>query len=303
MKVILISQKAEFNETSLARLKKLAEVKWYDSDKTDILSVQELYDSEEKILALSPVPIDWKFPKELYLKMRGVKYLCVPTTSTEFLDLDECKRVGITIANVPHYATESVAEQVIMLVLGLTKRLPQQIKSSFKYDFNDSVLGDDLAGKTLGVIGLGDIGKRVAEISKGLGLEVKYWSPNTRDNRFEYMNLSNLLSTCDILVPTISACKETENFLDKKKLSLIKDTAYFVSVINENVWDKNYLLSRISDKKLSGLAFESDTDMIQNFEGNVMVVPPFGWFSKQSLEENIRCWTDNIILCLKRQVR
>ncbi|KKQ24517.1 MAG: Phosphoglycerate dehydrogenase [Candidatus Roizmanbacteria bacterium GW2011_GWC2_37_13] len=297
MKIILICQKEEFDNKRLLQLQKYSKVEWIDSNKTNPYLVKELFDDEEKILALSPAPLGWNFPKDLYLKLKNVKYLCLVTTSHEFLDLEKCSRAGIKVTNVPHYASEAVSEQVIMMLLVLSKRLPAQV--NYKYDFSKKVLADDLLGKQVGIIGLGDIGSRVAELVKGMGMKVVYWSRKKRDFRFENCSLEKLLSSSDVVIPLVAATKETEGFLDRKKLEIIKNDAYFVGLISDKVWDKQYLLERVKKNQLAGLAFENFEGKKERLEGNVFVTPPLAWYSKQSLDKNIQEWTDTIISCIK----
>ena len=87
--------------------------------------------------------------------------------------------------------------------------------------------------------------------------------------------------------------------MNKYVLEKIQLSAYVIGLIDSKVWDQKYLIERIKKGTLQGLAFESEIQNIHQFEGNILVLPPFAWYSKQSLENNIAIWTHTIISCLK----
>ncbi|KKP87278.1 MAG: hypothetical protein UR89_C0003G0008 [Candidatus Roizmanbacteria bacterium GW2011_GWA2_35_8] len=301
MKVIIVCQKSEFDKNSVKKIERFVPVKWFDSDNIDISKISELKDNEKKILALSPVPFNWELPEQFYSLLNNVKYISLVTTSYEYLNLDLCKKSGIKVTNVPHYSTDAVAEQAVFMTFALSKKFPEQIKNKYKYEFNDRVLGDNLKDKIVGLIGLGDIGKRIADIFSGIGLKISYWSRNKKNTDFEYKNLEKIISESDIVIPSVVSNKQTWNLLNKKNLKNLKKGAYFISLINEKVWDKRYLIERIERKELGGLAFESNKEKMEKMKGNILILAPLAWYSKQSLKNNIDVWSDTIISCIKEK--
>lgn len=299
MKVIILCQKSEFNQASVDEISKYVPVTWLNNDKLTFPNIKPLVsDDEEKLIAISPVPFDWVIPNEIY-SIPKLQYLCLPTTSYEFIDTNICQKAGITITNVPYYSTEAVAEYSVFLMMSLLKRLPQQIRSGFKYEFTNDNLMDELVGKKVGIVGLGHIGQRIAEITKSLGMEVYYWSLTTRDDRFQYLDLEKLISSVEIVFPTVIADKNTKGLLNKELLSKTGDHTYFISLIGEEVWDKNYLITRANNNKLAGLAFESDKVKTTDFTSNIFVTAPLAWYTKQSLENDIKIWKETIISCVQ----
>ncbi|OGK31225.1 hypothetical protein A3D08_01525 [Candidatus Roizmanbacteria bacterium RIFCSPHIGHO2_02_FULL_43_11] len=298
MKVILIAQEEEFNEKQLKRLQEYTPVQWFKDKTADILNISALSDDDEKILALSPVPMGWELPKDLYKILKNVKFINLATTTYEYLDLAWCKKNNIQVTNIPHYATNAVAEQAILLMLSLTKKLPAQIKSNYTYAFTKDVLGIDIAGKKVGIIGLGDIGTRIAEMVSSLGMDVSYWSLRSRHDNYRYKSLDTLLRESDIVFPTVESSPNTYGLLNKEKLSQLKKTAIFVSLIDERIWDKEYLIEKVEENELAGLAFEG-SEKVSDYKGNVMVLPQLAWFSQESLDKNIKGWADTIISCIQ----
>ncbi len=174
MRVILISQDKEFDNKRLNLIKRYAKVNWIKKDKINLKEVKELFNPDEKILALSPVPLNWTLPKDIYKKFRNVKYICVPTTGYDFIDLNECKKFNIKITSVPYYSTNAVAEYAIFLMVALHKKLAVQIKKEFRYEFSQETLMDEFRNKSVGIVGLGHIGNRIAELTINLGMKTYY---------------------------------------------------------------------------------------------------------------------------------
>ncbi|MBN2100723.1 hypothetical protein JW710_02415 [Candidatus Dojkabacteria bacterium] len=303
MNVVIISTKEEYNKQSLNRLEKYSHVEWINDERIELSKLDRLSNENDKIVALSPVPFDWKIPAEFYKSLNSVKYICLVTTSYGFLDLDFCKSEGVKVTNVPYYSTNAVAEYAIYMMISLFKRFPIQLKNDFKYEFTDETLMNELTSKSVGVIGLGHIGKRIIKLADGLGMKTYYWSRRKKKVNEKYLSLKSLLQKCDVVFPTVIESKETHNLLDKKMLENLKSNSYFVSIVSDEIWDKEYLLKRVGKSKLGGLAFESAEIKMADVKGNVFITAPLAWYTDRSLENNINDWTETIISCIKGKPR
>jgi len=303
VKVILISQKNEFDDEHIVKIEKFAPIKWINSEKTNLLEIPELFDDEEKILAFSPVPMEWKIPDEIYNKFNNVKAVSLVTTSYDFLDISKLNRLNIPVANVPYYSSDAVAEYALFMLMALLKRFALQVKSDFKYEFTDANLMDEFSDKTVGIIGLGHVGEKIAKLVKKLGFNVTYYSKNTRNTDYNYVSFEKLISDSDIIFPAFVVNESTKKLLTSKVLLKLKDSAYFINVVGEDSCDTDYLLKRAEDGKLQGLAFESDKRKMKDYKGNIFISAPLAWYTKQSLEHNIDIWTDAIISCIKGKIQ
>jgi lactate dehydrogenase-like 2-hydroxyacid dehydrogenase len=296
VKIIFINPKTDFTKQQIRLLSDLGEVIFINS--LNELSDQLISDQTEKIIAVGPDSVDWKFPNETIDKVINLKAVCVPTTSFSWVDGKFLRNKGIDLINVPKYSTESVAEYAICLMLNLVKKIPLVIKNNWKIDYTRHQ-GWEIKGKTVGIIGLGSIGKRIAELTKFIGMNVIYWSKNSRDDRFEYKDFDDVLKTADFIFPTLAKNDETKTIINKDKLDLIKPESFIVSITGDDLFDLNYASEMVKNNKLSGLAFESDKYSINNldqnnFEGNILVTPPIAWFTKEAFMEDMRIWVENI---------
>ena len=299
MKVIIISQKNEFSQNHIDKIRKYAEVVWIDKDETDLMKVRELFDPEEKIVALSPVPLGWKIDPGFYNKLQNLKAVCLATTAYDYLNVSVLREQRIIVTNVPYYSTNAVAEYAFFMFMALLKKFPQQLKSGFKYEFSDMNLMDEFDGKTVGIIGLGNVGSKIAYMVKELGFKIIYWSRDKKNNEFRFVSLNEVISQSDVVFPTFISSKESKDLLKKEILINLKDSAYFINIIGEEICDTDYLLARAENNNLTGLAFESGKRKMEDYTGNIFITAPLAWYTKQSLKRNIDIWTDTIISCVK----
>lgn len=296
MNIIIINQKDHFSSENIKRLGKLGRVTFIETTNYEDRSVFK--NDEEKIIAVGPELVSWKFPNEFIEKVKNLKAVCIPTTGFAWIDGKFLRNKNIDLLNVPKYSTESVAEYAISLMLNLVKKLPLVIKNNWKIDYKKH-RGWEIKGKTMGIIGLGSIGTRIAELGKAMGMNVVYWSRKSRDKRFEYKDLKDLLKVSDFVFPTLARNEETEKILDSKMLDLMKECSFIVSITGNDLFDSDYAIKLVDKGKLSGLAFESDKYTINklkfnDFKGNILVTPPIAWFTKEAVENDFRIWVENI---------
>ena len=230
----------------------------------------------------------------------NLKAVCLPTTSYSWVDGVHLKTKGISLTNVPHYSTESVAEYAVWMMIALAKKIPLILKNNWKLDYSTH-LGSEVKGKTVGIVGLGSIGRRIGEMVKALGMNVLYWSRSARDDQFQYAELDEVLEKSDFIFPTLAKSEGTKNLLDAKRISEIKNGAHVVSITGDELFDLPAVLDAIKTDKLGGVAFESEKEEMGNYTGNVLVTPPIAWYTKEALNEDMRIWVDSIISCIQNK--
>ena len=145
----------------------------------------------------------------------GLKVIANYAVGFDNIDIEEANKRGIVVTNTPGVLTESVAEHVIALMMAVSKRVVEGDKfvreGKFKGWEPDLLIGTGIMDKTMGVVGLGRIGRWVARLALGLGMEVIYYS-RTRNEEFElaneveYRSLRELLKQSDVVMPLSSAC-------------------------------------------------------------------------------------------------
>ncbi len=293
--IIMLSPKSNFSQEQITSIESQAETVWIETN--DYTDNPVFQNSKEKIIAVWPETTDWKFPNEFIEKITNLKAICLATTSFAWVDGNFLNSKNIFLSNVPKYATESVAEYAISLMFNVARKLPLLMKNNWKIDY-DNHQGWEIKGKTMGIIGLGSIGSRIAELGKQMGMNVIYWSKNSRNSNYEYQELDDVLKNSDFIFPTLARNEETMNLLPNNKLDLISKDAFIISILTkagEGMIDLKYIQNRIKENTLAGLSFESDEQTINDFEGNIWVTPPVAWFTKEAFKENMRIWVENII--------
>ena len=141
-----------------------------------------------------------KIDEQIIQAIPNLKLITTRSTGFDHIDLEVCKKQGITVCNVPSYGENTVAEHTFALILALSRNICKACIRRFEQDFSiEGLEGFDLKGKTIGVIGTGQIGLHVIRIAKGFGMNVVAY--DVHQNKllsevlgFEYVSLENLLA-------------------------------------------------------------------------------------------------------------
>ncbi len=252
-------------------------------------------DPEEKILALSPTAFDWKLDMGEVEAIPNVKAVITQSTSFDWINPTALKKQGIIACNCPGFSSESVAEYAFAMAIDVSRRLPLIMKNNWKADANmGSVL---LSGKTLGVVGLGRIGRAMAAKGKGLGMHVLYWSQNSRTPDYEYADLPDLFRRADVLMPALAVNDDTAKLITKEHVDTLKPTAVVVGIGRvKNLLPQEHILAKVAKNELGGFAIEGgDTKPFTEYEGNVWALPAIAWITNESMERLVDIWVENMI--------
>ena len=176
MKLVIFNPKDSFTSEQQRQLTKFGQIIYTKT--REALPIEKLLEmaKESDIVACDPDPLGgFEKAKEKLSKiiesLPNLKGICLSTTSFGWVDLELCKKKKIPVSNIPGYSKESVAEQTIAFLLGASKRIFISDRRTQK-DKYQLMQGSELKGKTLGIIGLGNIGSTVAELAKGIGMKV-----------------------------------------------------------------------------------------------------------------------------------
>lgn len=299
MKIYFLSPVASkiVTDDVLEKFKGLGEI--IINDKPQPLSVITGDDSsEEKIIALDPDYCDWSVPREEIEKLVNVKAICLQSTSFSWLDIEAAKEKGIAVINVRNYSTEAVAEWALMMALNVARKVPMIVKNNWVGDFSLHQ-GIEFKNRTAGIVGLGNIGKRIAELCAGMGMKVMYWSKNSNDDRFEKVELDNLFSNADVIFPCLAQNSETKDYITDELLKSMKSEAIFVSIVHK-IYNHDLLLQLIKENKIYGYAYETkDNNEMLKLEGNVWAGPEQAWTTQESLARDIDIWAKNIVKAIQ----
>jgi phosphoglycerate dehydrogenase-like enzyme len=257
---------------------------------SDINSYTELIeDKSDKILVVAPNLLGWSIPNEYLKQVKNLKGIVTRSSWGHYLDIEFCNANGITVVNAPGANAQAVAEYAIWQMQSLIKQLPLQMKNDFSLMPELANLTEEVAGKTVGIVGMGRIGERIAEMCVGLGMKVQYWNRSKKDLPYKQTELADLLSTSDVIFKAYETSKETNDILNSANLKLIKPSSYFVSVFGGLGWggeDDWILLDRTENQELAGFSVESEhkkgAKVKSEYKGNVFIPAGLAWYTKET---------------------
>jgi D-lactate dehydrogenase len=192
----------------------------------------------------------------------NLKLIATRSTGYDHIDLDACTRQGVTVANVPTYGENTVAEHTFALILALSRNVHKAWLRTQRGDFSLAGLqGFDLLGRTLGVIGTGHIGLHVAKIGRGFGMRVLAYDVHPRTLNadivgFEYVEQDELVAQSDILTLHVPYLPATHHLVDRELLSKVKRGALLINTARGGLVDTGALLWALDEGILSGAGLD-----------------------------------------------
>ena len=223
-----------------------------------------------------------RLPREVLVAGRQLRCIARCGVGTDNIDVAAATELGLPVIYAPGSTTSAVAEHTMMLMLAVARRVirfDREVKAGNWKFRGEAGLSMELGGKTLGVLGLGDIGSRVAELGQAFGMRVCYWSRSSRDERFQYLDREELLRSADVLSINVALTGETRQLLDQKSLALMKPSAILVNTARGDVVDEAALYDALASGRLAGAGLDviaADSPHEQNplwTLDNVVVTP------------------------------
>lgn len=221
----------------------------------------------------------------------NLKLICLTATGTNNIDFAYTNQRGIACANVKGYSTESVVQHTFAMLFYLLEKLSyyDEFVKSEEYVRNDvfshfSVLFHELCGKTFGIIGLGNIGRRVGSIAEAFGCKVIYYSTSGKhdDDTFKRVSLEELLTTSDVVSIHAPLNENTRNLITKERLSMMKKEAILLNlgrgpIVNEADLAEALLSDTIGGAGLDVLSVEpmtADNPLIAIKDSTKLIITP-----------------------------
>jgi phosphoglycerate dehydrogenase-like enzyme len=254
----------------------------------------------QKVLCINPDFVDWHFASEEYQDIPGLKAIISSSDNISWLDTGYADSHTIPYVALKNLTTEysAVAEYAITIMMSLARNIPLLSRDNYPLDYAHDFVkyqGIDVAGKTVGIIGLGNIGGAIAKLCSALGMNVIYWSRGQKGaNTYEYREIDDLLKKADIIFPTLKPNGETSIMLPNERLDAIKKEAIVVCVVGGLV-DNDYLAKQTADNKLFGFGFGADPATFPNYSGNVWAIPDYAWATKNNMRASYDQFIEKIL--------
>ncbi len=259
-------------------------------DKEEFLTKKEMmeivYDKDAVITQLRD-PID----KEFIDAGKNLKIIANYAVGYNNIDVEYATKKGIYVTHTPGVLTEATADLAWALILGIVRRVVEADKFTRAGKFvgwkPSLLLGHDLYGKTLGIVGMGRIGQAVARRGLGFGMKIIYHNrhrlPEDIEKKFEarYVELDDLFKEADVISLHTPATPETYHLVNKERLSLMKPTAYLINTARGTVVDEKALIETLREKKIKGAGldvYEFEPKLTEGLSAldNVILLPHIG---------------------------
>jgi glycerate dehydrogenase len=295
---IVFLDAATYGDVSLARFTALWDCTIHQTTKAN-QTAQRL--TGHGIAVTNKVEID-----ELILsspEARDLKLIAVAATGTDIIDRMAASAHGVKVCNVPGYATESVAQFTMALILELSTRVGKYSDAVKRAEWEQSpvftLLGYraiELKGKTLGIIGYGNIGRRVAEIARGFGMEilVAVRPENNASVISHRLPINDLLRQADVVSLHCPLTAETRNLINRSSLALMKPTAFLINTARGALIDETALVDALHNNSIGAAALDvitaeppsPDHPIIRAAKtlDNLIVTPHTAWSAREARE-------------------
>ena len=251
---------------------------------------------------------NWPLSKDMIYAMEKAKYLCVAFSGIDHVNRDAVVEKGITVSNCAGYANDSVAEIALEMMLNILRNVKKVDQLAREGKTKDGYVGNELRGKTVGIIGMGAVGKRLAEILKVFDVRVVFYAPRVRDDMLELgesMSFEDVLKISDIVSLHCPLTDETRGLINKETIGMMKDGAILINTARGPVVDYAALAEALENGKIRGAGidvFETEPPVPEDhvlfgFE-NVITTPHVAFATKESMVKRANIAFDNVFAYL-----
>jgi len=305
MKIVFLDKKTIGEVSNLNLVHRLGEIEMYDNTFPEEVVGRA---AGMDVIITNKVVINRKIIDSL----PDLKLICVAATGMNNIDIDYAKEKGIEVKNVVAYSTDSVAQTTFAMLLYLLNRhsyYDAYVKSS-AYGRSDIFTHHgpgfwELAGKRFGIIGLGNIGRRVAKIAESFGMEVVFYSTTGRNNNINYkrFDLDTLLNTADIVSIHAPLTELTEDLITYEKIGMMKRCAILLNTGRGGIINEGDLVRALNDNLIAAAGLDVLTQepisqaspLLKVMDKDkIIVTPHIAWASIEARERLIEKIAKNI---------
>ncbi|NLG02919.1 MAG: D-2-hydroxyacid dehydrogenase [Clostridia bacterium] len=293
MKIVALERKNLGNDIDFTRFGKFGEFTEYE--KTGIEQIYER-SKDAQVLIINKLPMN----ESTLGALNRLRLICVTATGTDNVDLNYCKAHQIAVCNAKGYSTDSVVQHTFAMFFYLMEHLPyyDQYTKSGNYVKSETFTHFDryfmeLAHKTWGIVGMGDIGKKVAAAAKAFGCEVIYYS-TSGNNQFdgaERVEWDALLERSDVISIHAPLNERTRNLFDLQAFKKMKSSAYLVNVGRGPIVNESDLCKALKDQLIAGAALDvlsqepmrEDNPLFEVIDQeNLLITPHIAWATTEA---------------------
>lgn len=250
--------------------------------------------------------------REVFQYATKLRMICVCHTGYDNVDIADATDHGVVVSNVPDYASEAVAEFVFALAMDLMRKIEvaDSLVHKGEFDCHYYLSNRLLAGKTLGVVGAGSIGRRVIQIGNSfdMNLIAATAHPNSeRENELgtKFVPLDNLLSESDVVTLHLPLTPETEHMIGARELDLMKPTAVLINTSRGKLINEDALIDALYKKKIASAALDvfereplpADNPLLKL--DNLVLTPHIAYLSEETIDKCSKICIENVEMFLR----
>lgn len=299
MKIVTLITNADFDEEDVARLKEKGK---FVKESVRKLKTHEIVEraKDADILIIGSSGVEF-LGREAMEQCPKLKYITIMGVAADPMDVKAATELGIKVSNYVGVNSQSVAEHTWGMILSLSKKVTEshiavkEGETSFL-----PFLGKEMQGKTIGIVGFGEIGSRVAKIAQGFDMKVLSHTRSKKSaNGVEFVELEKLLKNSDAIVLTLPHTDETDKMIGERELKMMKDGVILINPAREGLVDQEAILQALEDGKLYGFGMElninSAPDQRYYNYSNVLLTPHNGFFTEESEKRASRTTLENVL--------
>ncbi len=285
----------DYANEAKAILGELGEVDYITPTQNELVEIIEKYD-------MAVIGLGLNFDKDILEKAKNLKAIAVPATGLDHIDLEYAQSKSVEVLSLKEEteflnSITGTAELAFGLMVQLLRLTPAAFDSVKNYQWDrEKFRGHNLYGKTLGIVGLGRLGRWMARYGKAFNMNVIYCDPYVDDTEYEKKSFDELLSNSDIISIHAPLNNETENMFDSKVLGKIKNNAYIVNTSRGKIVNEDDLVKALEKKQIAGYGTDVLADELkfaENFSDhplveyakqnqNLIIVPHIGGMTYES---------------------
>ncbi len=270
----------------------------YERTEDTALLVQEARDADALILANMPLK------GEVIRACTHLKYIDVAFTGVDHVDLEAAREMGVAVSNASGYSNDSVAELTLCMVLSLLRHVREVEAACRQGGTKAGLIGNELRGKTVGIIGTGAIGTRSGELCRAFGCRTIAYNGFSHKEDTEdmtYLPLEEMLRQSDVVLLHCPVSQQSRHLINEKTLTYMKKTAILVNAARGPVVDSQALADALNEGRIAGAGidvFESEPPI----DGahpllhakNTLVTPHVAFATEESMEKRAAIVFDNL---------
>jgi D-3-phosphoglycerate dehydrogenase len=272
----------------------------YPDRKEDAPTLIERMQGAEVVI-VSNIPLR----KEVLQECKDLKFLNVAFTGLDHIDQEYCKENNILVRNASGYATTAVAELAVGLMLDVYRQMTEFDLATRKLGTRNNILGRELRGKTVALIGTGAIGLETAKLLKAFGCKLIAYSRSERKEALElgieYLSLEEAVKQADIISLHTPLTNETKNLISKEIIDLCKPSAIIINTARGGVIDNLALANALNEDRLAGAGidvYEKEPPLEENHPllsaKNTVLLPHVAYATRESFDIRIDIILNNL---------